>query len=73
MLNGCYLRTGAEFYMAINNKGLWPNLTMLSSGEIGAAVYNQPSHGGGEGDVELWVSRDGGTLWELRSSSLRPQ
>jgi len=67
MLNGCYLRDGAEFYIAINNKGLWPNLTMLPSGEIGAVVYNQPSHGGGEGDVELWVSGDGGTLWELRS------
>ncbi len=67
MLNGCYLRNGAEFYIAINNKGLWPNLTMLLGGEIGAVVYNQPSHGYGEGDFELWVSSDGDTLWELRS------
>ncbi len=67
MLNGCYLRNGAEFYVAINNKGLWPNLTVLDSGEIGAIVYNQPSHGFGEGDVELWVSADGGKIWEMRS------
>ena len=68
MINGCYLLSGAEYYVAVDNKGLWPNLTLLPNGEIVAAVYNQPSHGYGNGEVELWVSGDGGKLWTLRST-----
>ncbi len=45
----------------------WPNLTLLPSGEIGAAIFNQPSHGAMEGDVELWVSEDEGYTWAMRS------
>jgi len=45
----------------------WPNLTLLPNGEIGAAIFNQPSHGRLEGDVELWVSNDGGDTWAMRS------
>ena len=68
MLNGCSLLDGAEFYVAIDNKGLWPNLTKLPNGEIAAAVYNHPSHGmGSNSDVELWVSADDGLNWSLRS------
>ncbi len=68
MMNGCNMLDGAEFYVAIDNKGLWPNLTLLPGGGIGAAVYNHPSHGYGTGsDVELWVSPDG-RFWEYRST-----
>ncbi|MFO7946781.1 MAG: sialidase family protein [Armatimonadota bacterium] len=30
-------------------------------------IHNQPSHGGMEADVELWVSEDTGDTWGLRS------
>ncbi|MBP90379.1 MAG: hypothetical protein CMJ64_27350, partial [Planctomycetaceae bacterium] len=67
-MNGCQLLPGARFYVAIDNKGLWPNLTKLPGGEIVAAVYNHPSHGYGDNsDVELWVSTDGGVNWKFRS------
>ncbi len=67
-VNGCHLMPGAEFYVAIDNKGLWPNLTRLSNGELAAAIYNHPSHGyGSNSDVELWVSGDGGRSWAYRS------
>ncbi|HUT95591.1 MAG TPA: sialidase family protein [Thermoguttaceae bacterium] len=67
-VNGCCLLPGAEFYVAIDNKGLWPNLTRLPGGELAAAVYNHPSHGyGSNSDVELWVSGDAGRTWALRS------
>ena len=67
-MNGSYLLPGAEFYVAIDNKGLWPNLTLLPNGEIVAAIYNQPSHGFGCGNVEMWVSGDGGRIWKYRST-----
>ena len=68
MLNGCNLLDGAEFYVSIDNKGLWPNLALLPNGEIVVAVYNHPSHGyGSNSDVELWVSQDGGVSWDYRS------
>ena len=67
-VNGCQLLPGAEFYVAIDNKGLWPNLTKLPNGELAAAVYNHPSHGyGSNSDVELWVSADEGHSWTFRS------
>ena len=67
-VNGCQLLPGAEFYVAIDNKGLWPNLTRLPNGELAAAIYNHPSHGFGiNSDVELWVSTDEGRSWNFRS------
>ena len=67
-VNGCRLLPGAEFYVAVDNKGLWPNLTRLPNGELTAAVYNHPSHGyGSNSDIQLWVSGDGGRSWALRS------
>ena len=67
-VNGCHLMPGAEFYVAIDNKGLWPNLTKLPGGELAAAVYNHPSHGyGTDSDVELWTSGDAGRSWSFRS------
>ena len=59
---------GAEFFVAVDNKGLWPSLIHLPDGGIGAAVYNHPSHGYGTGsDVELWFSENG-RFWEYRST-----
>ena len=67
-LSGCQLLPGARFSVAIDNKGLWPNLTKLASGELAAAVYNHPSHGyGSNSDVELWISDNGGSDWRYRS------
>jgi hypothetical protein len=68
LLNGCFLLPGAEFYVAVDNRGLWPNLKLLSNNEIGAVAYNLPAHGGGPGNVDLWVSSDGGKLWKWRST-----
>ncbi len=68
MLNGAYLLPEAEFYVAVDNKGLWPNLTLLPTGEIVSAVYDHPSHGWGNGNVELWASTDGGRVWKRRST-----
>ncbi len=67
-LNGCQMLPGAQFYVAIDNKGLWPNLTKLPNGDLGAAIYNHPSHGYGDNsDVELWISQDAGVSWTFRS------
>lgn len=67
MTNGCYLLPGANFIVAMDNKGLWPNLTLLDNGDILAAAYNQPSHGWGCGNVECFRSTDGGSTWETLS------
>ena len=67
-MNGCQLLTGAQFSVAIDNKGLWPNLTKLPNGELAAAIYNHPSHGYGDNsDVDLWISPDGGVSWKFRT------
>lgn len=67
-LAGCCLRPGAEFAVAIDNKGLWPNLTLLPDREIAAVVYNHPSHGmGPDSGVELWCSTDEGRSFRFRS------
>ncbi len=67
-LNGGQMLPGAKFYVGIDNKGLWPNLTLLKNGHIAAAIYNHPSHGYGDNsDVELWISEDKGINWTFRS------
>ena len=43
----------------------WPNLTLLRDGTIVAVLFNQPSHGQAEGDLECWASGDG-LKWERR-------
>lgn len=67
MNNGCYLLPGAEFYVGVDNKGLWPNLTLMDNGDILAAAYNHPSHGWGCGNIECFRSMDGGRTWETLS------
>src|SRR5688572_28004104 len=45
---------------------------MLPDGRtVAAFIFNQPSHGLHPGDVECWISGDGGQTWELRSAVTR--
>lgn len=55
-----------ERYVAVDNVCAWPNLTLLPEGDLVAAIFNQPTHGGWEGDVECWASKDQGQTWSLR-------
>ena len=57
-----------EHFVAIDNYCAWPNLTILPDGMIGALIFNRPSHGRVEGDIELWVSPDGRPPWSRRSA-----
>ena len=58
-----------ERYVAVDNVCAWPNLTVLPNGDLAAAIFNRPSHGLREGDVEVWASTDGGKLWKLRGTA----
>ena len=58
-----------ERYVAVDNVCAWPNLTVLPNGDLTAAIFNRPSHGLHEGDVEVWASTDGGKLWKLRGTA----
>ena len=57
-----------ERYIAVDNVCAWPNLTKLPDGAIIATIFNQPCHGQWEGDVECWVSENGGRTWGLRGT-----
>jgi hypothetical protein len=61
--------TGMERYVAVDNVCAWPNLTLLPDGSIAATIFNQPTHGGWEGDVVCWVSTDEGRLWQYRGTA----
>jgi len=50
-------------FIAVDNVCAWPNLTLLKDGTVVASIFNQPSHGRGEGDVDCWSSTDG-QLWK---------
>ena len=52
--------------VAVDNVTAWPNLTVLPDGKIIASIFNQPSHGSVEGDVECWASSDQGRTWKKR-------
>lgn len=55
-----------ERFVAIDNVCAWPNLTLMPDGALIATIFNQPTHGGWEGDVECWASSDQGRTWKLR-------
>ena len=55
-----------ERYVAVDNVCAWPNLTRMPDGAMVATIFNQPTHGGWEGDVECWASEDDGRFWTLR-------
>lgn len=52
--------------VAVTNVCAWPNLTLLPDGTIAAVLFNSPTHGQGEGDIDCWASTDGRN-WERRS------
>lgn len=53
-------------FIAVDNVCAWPALALLPDGTVIACLFNQPTHGGWEGDVELWASTDKGRTWQLR-------
>ena len=53
-------------YLAVDNVCAYPNMTRLDDGTLIVAIYNQPTHGGPNGDIECWASEDGGRFWKLR-------
>jgi len=55
-----------ERFIAVDNVCAWPNLTKMPDGAVVATIFNQPTHGGWEGDVECRASRDEGRTWTLR-------
>ena len=56
-------------YLAIDNVCAYPNMTRLDDGALIAAIYNQPTHGGPNGDIECWASEDGGRFWKFRGTA----
>jgi hypothetical protein len=51
------------------NHCAWPNLKLLADGRtLAALIYNGSSHGHDPGDVECWLSSDGGAIWRLGSA-----
>jgi hypothetical protein len=55
-----------ETHVAIQGVCAWPNLTRLPDGTIIATLFNQPTHGGWEGDLDCWASTDDGGTWTFR-------
>lgn len=47
----------------------WPNLKRLPDGRLAAFLFNNGSHGHRPGDVECWLSDDGGARWSLASAA----
>ena len=47
----------------------WPNLKLLKDGRtLAAVIFNNASHGSRPGDVECWLSADGGATWKFGSA-----
>lgn len=48
----------------------WPNLKLLPDGRtLAALIFNNASHGNRPGDVECWLSGDGGATWKFGSAA----
>lgn len=58
----------AEATVAVDGVTAWPNLKMLPNGDCVAFLYNRPSHGREEGDLECWGSIDGAKTWKYRGT-----
>ena len=52
--------------VAVKDVTAWPNLDELADGTVVATIFTQPCYGDWEGDVDCWVSNDGGTSWQFR-------
>lgn len=55
-------------FVAIDNVCAWPNVQLLPDGSVGAFIFNRPSHGQVEGDIELWKSHEGRAPWQFCST-----
>lgn len=48
----------------------WPSLKLLKDGRtLAAVIFNNASHGSRPGDVECWLSTDGGKTWKFGSAA----
>jgi hypothetical protein len=48
----------------------WPNLKLLKDGRtLAALIFNDASHGQHPGDIECWLSGDGGVTWKFGSAA----
>lgn len=48
----------------------WPNLKLLPDGRtLAALIFNDASHGHHPGDIECWLSADGGASWKFGSAA----
>jgi hypothetical protein len=56
---------GIARFVAVDDVCAWPALVTLPDGAIAAVIFNRPSHGKVEGDIEVWASRDG-ERWSKR-------
>jgi hypothetical protein len=55
-------------FIAVDNVCAWPNVQMASDGTLLMFVFNQPSHGTVEGEIECWQSKDDGLTWQYKST-----
>ena len=53
-------------HVAVQGVCAWPKLTLFQDGRLIATIFNQPTHGGWEGDLDCWCSEDGGEVWTFR-------
>ena len=49
--------------------GLWPQIQVAADGTLLAFGYNAAAHTTLPGDVDAWVSSDGGKTWSLRATA----
>lgn len=52
-------------FIAVDNKCLWPQLRMGENEKIYMTGFNKPCHGMVEGDVDCYISTDGGQNFEF--------
>lgn len=57
--------------VAVKDVCAWPKLSVTASGELLAAIYNQPIHGRLPGDVEVYASTDSGRTWSKRGTATK--
>lgn len=60
-----------ERFVAIDHVCAWPQLTRLADGRLSAILFNQPTHGRTEGQVECWLSDDDGRMWRKAGVPVR--
>ena len=52
-----------ERFIAVDNGCLWPQMRIDSNGRIFLTGFSSPCHGMTEGDVDCWISSDGGKIF----------